>query len=179
MLRQFGKALDLFPFSPQNPGDSILRIQAVSSSEPPLLERPFLDPIDPKQVLAAANEFLHDDCAYSFESWWGLWTYEKDWSLLPARATLHCFGPRFSDSPLGDDERHPEHLRIDFGPESWFLPNADLPNSAWYARSNIKGLLKFVHSLDEVLPVDRRALWSESGGNFADRLRQAASEQES
>ncbi|HEU0120761.1 MAG TPA: hypothetical protein VFQ91_09565 [Bryobacteraceae bacterium] len=176
MLRQFGKALELFPFSPQNPGDSVLRVQAISTAEPPLLERAFLDPIDPKAVVAEANEFLHDDCAYSFDTWWGLWTYQKDWALQPARVTLHCFGPRFNDSPMGEDEQQAEHLRVDFGLDTWFLPQADLPNGSWYARSNLKGLLKFVHSLDETLPVERRAIWTESGGNFAERLRAAAEE---
>jgi len=176
MLRQFGKTLELFPFSPQNPGDSVLRVQAVSIAEPPLLERAFLDPIDPKAVLAEAAEFSHDDCAYTFETWWGLWTFEKEWTLRPARVSLHCFGPRFNDSPAGDDEKQAEHLRIDFGLDTWFLPQADLPNSSWYARSNLKGLLKFVHSLDEALPVERRSLWTETGGNFAERLREAAGE---
>jgi hypothetical protein len=176
MLRPFGRALELLPISPQNPAESLLRIQPVSSSEPPLLERPFLDPVDPKAVLDAASEHLHDDCAYSFETWWGLWTFDKDWTLRPSRLSLHCFGPRFSDSPLGDENRHAEHLRLDFGLDSWYLPNPDLPNAAWYARSNLKGLLKLVHSIDESLPIDRRSLWTESGGNFADKLRAAASD---
>lgn len=176
MLRQYGKALELFPFSPQNPADSVLRVQAVSSGEPPVLEKAYLDPVDPKTVAADAGEFLHDDCAYSFETWWGLWMFEKDWTLQPARVALHCFGPRFNDSPAGEDEQHAEHLRVDFGLDTWFLPHADLPNAAWYARSNLKGLLKYVHALDEGLPVERRSLWTESGGNFAERLREAAGE---
>ncbi len=176
MLRQYGKALELFPFSPRNPADSVLRIQAVSTAEPLLAERVFLDPIDAKAVVEGANEFLHDDCAYSFETWWGLWTYEKEWELKPARVSLHCFGPRYNDAPAGEDERQAEHLRIDFGLDTWFLPQAELPNAAWYARSNLKGLLKFVQSLDEVLAVERRSLWTESGGNFAERLRAAAEE---
>jgi hypothetical protein len=36
--------------------------------------------------------------------------------------------------------------------------------------------LKFVQRLDEVLPVERRAIWTESGKNFAERLREAAGE---
>lgn len=176
MLRYFGRSLELFPFSPQNPADSILRVQAVSTTEPFQSERAFLDPIDPKEVAAAASELPHDDSAYSFETWWGLWTFEKEWSLKPARVTLHCFGPRFNDAPLGDEERQAEHLRVDFGLDTWFLPQAELPNSAWYARSNLKGLLKYVHSLDEALPVERRSLWSEAGGNFAERLQKATEE---
>lgn len=176
MLRHFGKMLELFPFSPQNPGDSVLRVQAVSSTEPPVLERGFLDPIDPKAVVAEAGEFAHDDTAVTFETWWGLWTFDKDWKLAPARVALHCFGPRFEDAPSGESGGRAEHLRLDFGPDLWFLPQSELPNGAWYARSNLKGLLKLVHSLDEALPVEKRALWTESGGNFAERLREAAGE---
>jgi hypothetical protein len=176
MLRQYGKALELFPFSPENPADSVLRVQAVSTAEPYLLERAYLDPVDAKLVAEEAGDFLHDDCAYSFETWWGLWTYDKDWKLAPARVTIQCFGPRFSDSPLGDEDSKAEHLRVDFGLDTWFLPQVELPNAAWYARSNLKGLLKYVHSLDEVLPIERRSLWTESGGNFAEKLREAAGE---
>jgi len=176
MLRHYGRMLELFPYSPQNPGESILRVQAVSVTEPPVVERAFNDPVDPKAVAAGAGEFSHDDCAAHFETWWGLWRYEKDWKLEPARVTMSMFGPRFADTPFGDEDKAAEHLRIDFGLEAWFLPNPDLPNSAWYARSNLKGLLKLVHEIDNVLPIERRALWPESGGNFADKLRDAAAE---
>jgi len=37
-------------------------------------------------------------------------------------------------------------------------------------------MLKYVHAIDEALPIERRSLWTESGGNFAERLRAAASE---
>jgi hypothetical protein len=176
MLRQYGKMLELFPFSPVNPADSVLRIQAVSNAEPVLAERAYLDPIDPKAVIAEAGEFLNDDCAYTFDTWWGLWTYEKDWALAPARVSLHCFGPRFNDSPVGDEEQQAEHLRVDFGLDTWFLPQVELPNASWYARSNLKGMLKFVQSLDDALPVEKRTIWTESGVNFSERLREAAGE---
>jgi hypothetical protein len=176
MLRHYRKALDLFPFSPRNPGESILRVQAVSASEPPLLERAFPDPLDPAQVISAANEFLADDCAYTLDAWWGLWTFAKEWSLRPARVSIRCFGPAFLDTPRNDAGESPEHLRIEFGVDTWFLPQNDLPDPTWYARSNLKGLLKYVHSLDDALPLDRRALWSESGENFAEKLREAAQE---
>jgi len=176
MLRHYGKMLELFPISPANPADSVLRIQAVSTSEPPLVERAYLDPIDTKAVVEDSGEFLNDDCAYSFETWWGLWTYEKDWTLAPARVSLHCFGPGFNDSPMGEDAGQAEHLRVEFGVDTWFLPQVELPNASWYARSNLKGLLKFVQSLDDSLPVEKRAIWTESGGNFADRLRDSVAE---
>lgn len=174
MLRHYGRLLELFPFSPQNPAESALRIQAVSSGEPPLLERAFTDPVDVADVLAAASEFRHADCAYTLESWWGLWIHDRDWVLRPARVVLQCFGPAFSDSPQAEGDPNPENLRIDFGVDTWFLPQAELPNPAWYARSNIKSLLKLTQEMEEALPIDQRALWSESGANFASRLREAA-----
>lgn len=176
MLRHYGRCLELFPYSPQNPGDSVLRIQAISPAEPPLLERAFVDPIAPAEVSAAAAEFHAADACYNFDTWWGLWTFEKDWSLHPSRAAITCFGPQFEEAPRGDDGIDPEHIRLDFGLESWFLPDANLPNSAWYARSNLKGLLKLIHAIDEALPIERRSLWSESGINFAERLQQAAAD---
>jgi hypothetical protein len=176
MLRHYGKALELFPFSPQNPGESVLRVQAIAASEPSVLDRAFNDPIDPKEVVASAAEFAQDDCAVHFDTWWGLWLFDKEWKLKPSRVTLSCYGPRYADSPMGDENSSAEHLRIDFGLESWFLPNGNLPNSAWYARSNLKGLLKFVHEVDDVLPIERRALWPESGGNFAEKVRLAAAD---
>ncbi len=166
MLRPFGKVLERFPYSPQNPSHSVLRVEAVSSAEPPLLERPFPDPLDPGEVLECANEFLHADCAYVLETWWGLWQFRKEWELRPARVSLTCFGPDFSDSST-------EHLRIDFGLDSHYLPHADDPASAYYTRSNLKGLLRLVQDLDSALPVERRALWSESGENFAGKLQQS------
>ena len=42
-----------------------------------------------KAVTAAANEHLHDDCAYSFDTWWGLWTYDKDWKLA-MQSSIDC-----------------------------------------------------------------------------------------
>ncbi len=173
MLRPFGKMLERFPYSPQNPSHSVLRIEAVSASEPPLLERPFTDPLDPAEVIACANEFLHADCAYVLETWWGLWQFRKEWELRPARVTLYCYGPEFADTPILGRDSPAEHLRIDFGLDSHYLPRPDDPASAYYTRSNLRGLLRLVQQLDEALPVERRALWSESGGNFAEKLQEA------
>jgi hypothetical protein len=173
MLRSYGKMLTAFPYSPQNPAHSLLRIEAVSTSEPPLLERPFADPLDPQAVLQCAHEFQHPDCAYVLETWWGLWQFRKDWELRPARVTLSCYGPEFSDIPLLSSNTPPEHLRIDCGLDSSFLPWPDDPASAYYTRSNLRGLLRLVHQLDEVLSVEQRLLWSESGESFAGKLADA------
>ena len=36
---------------------------------------------------------------------------DEDWALLPARVSLQCFGPRFNDSPVGEEETQAENLR--------------------------------------------------------------------
>ena len=41
MTRHFDKMLTNFPFSPQNPANTVLRVQAVSSAEPTVLEHEF------------------------------------------------------------------------------------------------------------------------------------------
>ena len=168
MLRHFEKMLRVFPFSPKNPANSSLRIYGVAFSEPTLLEKDFADPVDPASVLDAAHDFLHLDCAYELETWWGLWQYENDWSLLPARVLLSCYGPEFEDAD--------GHLRIDFGLDDHYLPRPGVPGSAYFVESNLKGMLQVVHSLDDALAVEKRLLHSESGVNFAEKLSGAVKE---
>jgi hypothetical protein len=76
---------------------------------------------------------------------------------------LCCFGPGF-EKDLGDN------LRIEFGIDTHFLPQPDLPNNYPMIQSNIKSLLKLVHDADNRLNVSRRQLWTESGENFAEKL---------
>jgi hypothetical protein len=40
-------------------------------------------------------------------------------------------------------------------------------------QENIRKLLGFVHELDKRLPVQRKTLWTESGENFAEMIRQS------
>ena len=105
----------------------------------------------------------------SLKTKWDLWQFEGDWKLMPARAILTCFSSGFED-PDGDD------LRVDFGSDAVFLPDAELPNSLFMSQSNLKSLLHFVHEADSALAVESRRLWTESGENFAERL-QATLEQ--
>ena len=169
MLRHFEKMVRLFPLLPQHPSNLILHVHAISFQEPPLSESEFSDPLNIAELIAAAREFLTADVACQLDAWWGLWQYRKEWELRPARINLSCFGPEF-DSPEG------EHLRIDFGLDSNFLPRPELPGSARFVESNLKGLLKLVHTLDEALAAERRLLLTESGENFADKLRLSAAD---
>ncbi len=168
MLRHFERALRPFPFSRLKPGVAIA-VYAVEIAAPALCERAFPETPDPGELLAAAKEYRADDSAVEVEASWDLWQYDGDWKLAPALVRFTCFGPRFE----GDEG---EHLRVDFGLESRFLPQADLPNPLVMVRSNIRSLLHLVREIDSSLPVERRQLWSESGENFAERLQAALHE---
>lgn len=163
MLRHYEKLLKLFPFSRLAQSPSLLKIIALEYSEPPVFERAFIPPFTPDDVLAATREFASPDSCYRFETWWDLWQYDQDWELLPARVALCCFGPNF-EKDIGDN------LRIEFGIDSHFLPQPDLPDNFRMTQSNIKSLLTLVHDVDNTLKVERRQLWTESGENFAEKL---------
>ena len=123
------------------------------------------------QIEAALEDYRGDDVAWQLESWWDLWRFEDgDWSLTPSRVAICCFGSEFDNGT----ERSPgeqEDLRIDFGVDSYYLPRTDVGGGAKLVESNIKSLLRLVHELDSSLPVAQRRLETESGENFADRLR--------
>ena len=170
-LRQFEKLLRLFPFSQRPQPQSVISVQAVDAREPALLERPVNGPVDPSEVMEALQEYSGDDVAYHLESWWDLWRFDEDWRLAPARVSLGCFGPEF-DNCTGKKIQEQEDLRIDFGVDSYFLPQPEITGSAKLVESNIKSLLRLVHELDSALPVERRRLETESGENFANRLQE-------
>jgi len=166
MLRHFEKVLKLFPFSRLDRQGPVFRIIPLSYNEPAVFEKLYAPPVDLTDLLAAAKEFEHADSCYRLEASWDLWQFETDWHIAPTRAALCCFGPEF-DSEGG------ENLRVEFGLEALFLPQAGVPGSLRMAQSNIKSLLKLVHDLDDRLSAERRLLWSESGGNFHEKLQEA------
>jgi hypothetical protein len=170
-LQQFEKLLRLFPFSQREQPQSVISVQAIDITEPPLLESPVNGPIDVAEVIAALRDYQGDDVAYRVESWWDLWHFDEHWKLRPARVALSSFGPDF-DNGTERESREQEDLRIDFGVDSLYLPRTDLPGSAKLTESNIKSLLRLVHEMELSLPVAERRLETESGDNFADRLQQ-------
>lgn len=174
-VRHFEKLLRLFPFSQRPQPQSTISIQAVNTTEAPLLEQPVNGPFDVSQIMPLLNDYTGDDVAYRVESWWDLWQYENDWSLRPARVVLSCFEADF-DSGSEWSGAGQEDLRIDFGVDIHYLPQPELTGSGKLIESNVKSLLRVVHELDSVLPVEKRKLETESGENFADRLRQAVME---
>lgn len=168
-VRLFEKALRSFPFSQREQPQSVVSIQAISTAEPPLLERPLNGPLDMDVVGQIFRDYQGEDIAYVVETWWDLWQFDKDWELRPARVLLSCFGPEF-DNGTERSVGEQEDLRIDFGVDSLFLPRPDIVGSARLTESNIKSLLRLVHELERVLPVESRRLETESGENFPDRL---------
>jgi hypothetical protein len=166
MLRHYEKLLRVFPYSRLSRGASTLRINAVSPLEPPLFERSFDDPPPMDDVLAGVKEFMAADCGLYFETRWDLWQYEADWQLSPSRVTLAGFAPGFETGAE-------DHLRVEFGVDTLFLPQPDLPNYLFMARSNVRSLLHLVHELDRNIAAAERRLWTESGENFAEHLQSA------
>ncbi len=170
-LPQFEKLLRLFPFSQREQPESLISIQAVAATEPPLLERPINGPPDIDDVVATLRDYQGEDVAYHLESWWDLWHFETDWELRPTRVLLSCFAPEF-DNGTERSSAEQEDLRIEFGLDSHFLPRNDAPGSTKMIESNIRSLLRLVHELDLTLAVAKRKLETESGENFADRLQE-------
>jgi hypothetical protein len=118
------------------------------------------------EIIESANEFMQQDCMCEVDASWDLWQFHGDWKLAPSGVTLVCFGPDF-DNEVGD------HLRIEFGPDSHFLPDPDIEGSVRMGESNLKSLVHLVSELERSLNLERRRLWSESGENPVELLMQA------
>lgn len=164
MLRHFETLVRLFPFSLSAAGLSSLRVHALDYSEPPLAEIAINGPPDAEAVAKAASEFLSPDCAYLVHGYWDLWQREGEWRLRPSPVVLACFGPAF-------EEESGDHLRIELGPDTLFEPPPGDPSGNRKIQSNLQSVVRLSHDLDRALPVESRRLWTESGVNFADRLR--------
>ena len=76
---------------------------------------------------------------------------------------LTCFGPEF-EHDLSD------HLRLDLGLESDFLPRPGAPQNERKSQSNLASLVRLARDIGGAMPIARRSLWSDSGENFAERL---------
>jgi len=166
MLREFGRLLASFPFSTMAPCARVLRVYALRFAEPALAEHIVALEAEVSEIVDAARGYRNSDLCYLLEAHWDLWQYDSGWRLKPSPVTLACFGPDF-DNDLGD------HLRVEPGLDTHFLPREDLPEGAAKVQSNIRGLLRLAHELDQALPVEKRRLWSESGESFAERLQAA------
>ncbi|HEX4230655.1 MAG TPA: hypothetical protein VHZ07_18410 [Bryobacteraceae bacterium] len=170
-LRYLEQVLRLFPLSQRGQPQTIVTIRALDVTEPPLLERPFNAPIDLEQVIETLQDYTGADVAYEVETYWDLWQFDQDWALAPSRVLLSCFGPEFDNgTERGSSEQ--EDLQVDFGVDSHYLPRLDVPGGAKLIESNVRSVLRLVHDIENALPVEKRLLETESGGNFAERLQQ-------
>jgi hypothetical protein len=167
-LHHWEKLLRLFPYSRLSKQPTICRIHAVAASEPCLVEQEYPPPFDPQPAVRLASEFQHTDCAYEVETFWDLMLPEDNWSLRPAPISLWCFAPDY-ENPTTD------HVRIEFGLETQFLPLPDDDRSLRASEANLKSLTHLVRDVASALPVERQHLWSESGINFAEKLEAAVS----
>ena len=137
-----------------------------------MVEREFPVGSDVETVMSAAREFMQADCACEIDTTWDLWDYDPArghndaWKLSPVPVTLICFGPQFNNE-IGDQ------MRIEFGPDHRFVPSPGVEGSLRMGQSNLKSLVHLVGDLEANLSVERRQLWSESGANFAEILKQA------
>lgn len=162
----FEKALRAFPHSRLSAGYSQLRLQALSLAEPPLFERAYEPPFDPEAAIADWNEFATQDAAATLETSWDLWLPDDGWHLRPVRVQMLSFGPDF-------EAEQDEQIRIEFGPDEHFLAVPGDRLAFRPIQQNVQSLLKLTQDLDAALEPERRQLWSESGGNFADKLKQS------
>ncbi len=167
MLRHYGKLLETFPVSKLSQRASVLRVYALEFAEPPAIERPFDAGTDVSDVVNIARDTMQADSCCEFETSWDLWQFENDWKLAPVPVRILCLGPEFEGNEAGDQ------LRIDFGLDANFLPMPNVEGSLRMQESNLRSLLHLVGDVEGALPLQRRQLWSESGANFADILKQA------
>jgi hypothetical protein len=170
--RHFQTLLGLFPFSKLAARGPVLRVYGIEMAEPPLLEREFARSGPPaalasapigEAIVEAASEFVEPDCCLEVEAGWDLWQWNGEWKLAPAAVTILGFGPDFERDGA-------DHLRIEFGPDSRFLPIEGVEGSLRMGRSNLLSLLHLVGDIERALPIQRRRIWSESGANFAELL---------
>ncbi len=182
LLVPFGLLLDHFPSSKLAVRGPALRIYALEHAEPPVMEREFPPGTETPQLIESAREFMKDDCACFIDMYWDLWQFDArtgpsgsvvradtlvdDWKIAPAGVTLACYGTGF-------DNDFRDHLRIDFGLDTQFLPREGTDTRM--IQSNIRSLLHLVGDLDRALPLERRILSSEGGGSFAEMLHDSLS----
>ena len=163
MFRHFGKVLEKFPYSRLSP-EACLRVYAIEFQEPPLVERYFEQDAEANAVIQAAKEFAHEDCAYQLDCFWDLWQFDGEWALRPSPVSIICFAPLFENG-------YGEHIRLELGDERMYVPEASL-KAATPVRSNVRSVLHLASDMDETLAVERRAIWTETGENLADRLKE-------
>jgi hypothetical protein len=171
ILTRTVSVLRQIPFSAARSGVTYSAIQPVSWSEPTILERRYRPGVAPEEAVAEVVEFLHDDYAYVFESYWDLWTPPEageKWILEPALVRLTAHGLEFEDRAAEETG----HIQIDFGLDTSFLhEEVDFTAEAEHnIRSNVQKLVEFTAQVEKNAGATGRLLWSESEENLAQKL---------
>jgi len=162
MLGSLEAVLAKFPFSRLQPHVT-LRVYALELAEPPALERTFGELGDLPELIEAAREFENPDCAYQVSGYWDLWQSAPDWALRPSPVVITCFAPLFPSE-------NGEQILVECGTDELYLPATFSKEGLLPVRSNVRSLLHLAADLEKTLRVEKRLLWSESGGSLADRL---------
>jgi hypothetical protein len=200
MIERFGEFLGTVPFSATKPGFSYLTIRAVDPSESPILEQDLRAvPLDPAGILELIKDHLHSDCAYETRAHWDLWSFDPSggpgWSNEPRPIELICYGQDYDGGTFQENG----HLQANLGFEHFFTGHAGLlgmnhrpavaaesPEEARFleamawpenlekyqekTRENIRRLMDWVRTIENVIPDGRVRLWSEGEDNFEARL---------
>jgi hypothetical protein len=168
LLRHFEKVLSVFPFSKLTARGPEVRVYAIEQLEPAQLERDFPPDTDPAELIAAVREFMHEDSLAEVETAWDLFQYDGSWKLAPTGVTLSCFGRQF-ENEIGDQ------IRLDFGHDARYLPDASAEGGLKAGESNLRSLVHLVHEIEKILPMERRQLWSDSGESPAELISRSLS----
>ena len=163
--------LQQLPFSSAKPGVTYVAVHPVSWAEPTILERRFVPGLPPEEAAAVVVDFLHEDFAYVFESYWDLWSPDETtgkWIPQPilVRAIVH--GLEFEENAASAAG----HIQLDFGLDTPFLhEELDLSLEAENRiRSNVQRLVEFTANVEKNAGATARLLWSESEENLAQKL---------
>jgi hypothetical protein len=163
MQRRFLDLVRAFPVSKLDPR-LVAAVRGVAMAEAPLAEQSFAAFDDGAAIEEFFGGWAGPDACFELECAWDLLQpRDGDWKLTPTRVVLLAYGREF-------EREEGEDFRIEFGVETPFLPIPESPASFRAAQGNIRSLLRLVEDTGRALPLERRKLWSESGGNFAERL---------
>jgi hypothetical protein len=154
-LANFEKLLELFPFSTQQPGIYFARVHAVNFREPVLAEQSYDEGVAPGTVIEWVREIEGSDLCVEVDGMWDLWQYGEGWELKPTPVGFLSKGPDFEDD-------YDDHIRVELGLDSVYLPKDPLPEVQRKAQSNLKSLLRFVNDVDEALFVMKRRVWTDA-----------------
>ena len=170
MLPHMLAVLQQFPFSELRPGVAYVAVQPVSWNEASVLERRFSPGITPEEAMLVAADLIHDDYAYTFDTYWDLWTPDEkgEWKLVPSPVEFIVQGEEFEDGT----QEETGQIQIDFGLDSLFTQeNVELTGETQAKiRENVLKLIAFTKKLEMKTRATSRRLWSESDESLPQKL---------